>query len=247
MQQAINKRAFHSIRRMSMNELPINAMSTSSRPKAARPSSPASNSAADELLSHYQSQWQRLHSRTHSSAQIAEEISKDVLYAKAAIDRQVVALSQFDALLTNVLQAENGIREIENDLSITCKLLARLHELIDERELRSLQVQRDKQQLDAKYQLALYKDKRDAEFEQFKNNTAKNHEFRVKEFETMVANKLKERQEAFDAAFRESIEEYVKTGKVDKPASTSTTSIEDIVVESEEKDKKAFEEFLTAD
>lgn len=229
---------------MSLND-PISTLAPTGRHRDSLRHS-STPTAADELLSHYQAQWERLHSRTHSNAAIAQEISKNILDTKKSLDRQAHALSTFDALLENILHAEDGIKTIENDLSISCELLGHLERAIDEAELRREIEQQDKLQLDAKYSLALYKEQKVADFETFKSNAAANHAHRVNEYERLTQNKLKERQEAFDLAFKQDLNDYVRKGKVDKPALTqSTTSLEDIVVEPDEKDKEALDQFLT--
>ena len=235
-------KSFYSIRRMSVTDPGNNVGGRRQSNSQAAPK----KYACDELLAHYQRQWQLLHQTTQSNAVKAEDISRYIFETSSCLKKQASSLREFDTLLSNVVQIESSIKNIENDLSVACSQLAHLEELINDRELCREVDEQNKLQLDAKYKLALYKERRVAEFEEFKSKAAASHALRVNECERLMKHKLQERQEAFDAAFKDDLNEYKQKGKVDKPSHTpSSTALEDIDVELDQKDKEALDQFLT--
>ncbi|KAI1297210.1 Dysbindin -like protein [Halotydeus destructor] len=201
--------------------------------------------AGAELLSRYQSQWHDLHSGTQVNAKMADEVGHIITDVHAKLDHKLIAISEFDSLVSSVLTVSESIRNIDSDLQAALTLVSSLEQVIDEFELRQEVEDRDRMQLDAKYKLALYKERRAREFEQFREELERKHLDSVKRLELAMKDKLKERQEAFDQAFKEDIDQFKQLGKVERSHHVqSDVRLEEVDVEPEPEDKDALDDFL---
>lgn len=70
------------------------------------------------------------------------------------------------------------------------------------------------QQLDHRFQLALYKEKKLSELDNVRTKLASDHSDRVMQQELKQQKTLKERQDTFDEVFRGELENYKATGTV---------------------------------
>lgn len=233
------------MRRLSTSDSPTSG--TNRRiPKTSPKNKPSNLNAGAELLSHFQSQWHDIHTKSLENAAKAEEASKLIESTTRSLAKKCAVLSEFDTLLTGVLGAEAALKTLEADFVTAIEYSNVLEGLIDELQLKKEVEEQEKLQLKAKYQLALYKEKRVAEHETFKAKVASAHRQKVNEFEKLVQDRLKERQETFQAAYEDDLQTYKEQGKLEKQSRKleSTPSLEEIEVEAAVEDKEALDQFL---
>ncbi|KAK0177933.1 hypothetical protein PV328_001929 [Microctonus aethiopoides] len=97
-------------------------------------------------------------------------------------------------------------------------------------------------QLDHRFQLALYKEKKLTELDSVRGKLANDHSERVLQQELKHQKLLKERQETFDEVFKGELESYKATGVVPKLSSPQKgPALEEIILEDDYAD---FDEFL---
>lgn len=80
-----------------------------------------------------------------------------------------------------------------------------LEDMVETQELRE-------KQLDHRFQLALYQEKRASELQDLKERLTEEHLRKVAEFETLRNSHLKERQAIFQEAFEEDLQRFKKQG-----------------------------------
>ncbi|CAG5080902.1 Similar to Dysb: Dysbindin protein homolog (Drosophila melanogaster) [Cotesia congregata] len=115
-----------------------------------------------------------------------------------------------------------------------------LHELAEENSIKAHELQ--SKQLDHRFQLALYKEKKLSELDNYRVALASEHSERVLWKELRQQKMLKERQDTFDEVFRGEIENYKATGVVPRGATSQQgPALEEIVLEDDSTD---FDEFL---
>jgi len=111
--------------------------------------------------------------------------------------------------------------------------------LIETQELRE-------KELDHRFQLALYGEKRLGELEDLKAQLTDDHLRKIREFEKKKEALLKEKQDQLQQAFNKDLQQYKSAGIVPKSTSTpsvqSTPSLEEIMLN---EDTHELESFLT--
>ncbi|GBN05310.1 hypothetical protein AVEN_67889-1 [Araneus ventricosus] len=150
---------------------------------------------------------------------------------------QLAALPQ---LQTGIMDLMGKIGELEGLFEEVEDALVNLEDVIETQELQE-------RQLDHRFQLAMYKEKKLADFEDMKEKLGDEHAHRVQEFEKRQSAILKERQNTFQEVFEEEVKEYKKHGlkelrrRVSSQSSAKSVSLEEIDLE---EDGSALDEFL---
>ncbi|GIX89973.1 dysbindin [Caerostris extrusa] len=131
-------------------------------------------------------------------------------------------------LMGKIGELEGLFEEVED-------ALINLEDVIETQELQE-------RQLDHRFQLAMYKEKKLADFEDMKAKLGEEHACRVLEYEKKQGEILKERQNTFQEVFEEELQQYKKHGiKELRKNSAQSVSLEDIEIED---DASALDEFL---
>ncbi|KAL7301021.1 dysbindin protein homolog [Trichogramma pretiosum] len=199
--------------------------------------------AGADVLHHFQMEWNNMHELAEENAQKAQEADALIATIHEKIELQWNSI----AILNNTL---SSIPKINSDIQALMDQIGTLQEMFEEVEnaifeVEDLQEILDLQssQLDHRFQLALYKEKKLAELKNIREKYANEHLEKVSRHERAQEKLLRERQNTFDEAFREEIKEYKKTGSVPKTPTTSHKgpSLEEIVIEADSAD---FDEFL---
>ena len=200
--------------------------------------------AGSDLLNHYQNQWHELHGKNEQNANLAMQLAKSINQIDSETKKHHAIMSEFLYQLSTLPQIEKTISSIENEL---VKLK---HQFVQiEQKLTLLEIDKQKEdfgkiKLDHQYQLAVYKEKRASEFETVKVRLALDHTKKVQEYEQQQQSILKERQEAFQAAFEEELNYYKTQGKIEKKqVKFDSPKIEEIVV-ADEAEEAALAKFL---
>lgn len=201
--------------------------------------------AGSELLLRYQTQWQQMHELNEINAKKAEEIAKVITETDRMSKKLDTSMDELLTQLSSLPQFMESIDLIEKDLLESKKLFVQIEQILTNLEDIKEVEEFEKLKLDQNYKVMVYKDTKDSELEAIRVRLAVEHTNRVKEFEKQHQNILKERQEAFQMAFEEELNRYKTHGKIERQESNPmTTSIEEIVIEAEQSDEAALEEFL---
>jgi septal ring factor EnvC (AmiA/AmiB activator) len=207
------------------------------------------NAGAD-LLHRYQTQWQQMHQLNEENARIASDIAKGINDIDMSSKRQHLLMSELLSQLSSLPQIKGTIDSIEKDLNKTKKQIIQIEEILTTLEEKKEEEDFEKLKLDHQYKCAVYKETKASQFETIKVKLALEHSHKVQEFEKHQQNILKERQEAFQAAFEDQLNLYKTQGKIDRKESfkednnQKRASIEEIVIETEKSEEVALEEFL---
>ncbi|XP_055943222.1 dysbindin-like [Argiope bruennichi] len=203
--------------------------------------------AGANLLHYYQQQWQELHENDSINAKKAEEVDALIgnlhLYCVehlSYIKQLNIQLAALPQLQTGIMDLMGKIGELEGLFEEVEDALVNLEDVIETQELQE-------RQLDHRFQLAMYKEKKLADFEDMKAKLGEEHAHRVQEFEKRQSLILKERQNTFQEVFEEEVKEYKKHGlkelrrRVSSNSSQKSVSLEEIDLE---EDASALDEFL---
>ncbi|KFM82686.1 Dysbindin, partial [Stegodyphus mimosarum] len=135
------------------------------------------------------------------------------------------------------------IGELEGIFEEVEDALMNLEDVIETQELQE-------RQLDHRFQLAMYKEKKLADFEDMKVKLGEEHAHRVFEYEKKQEAVLRERQNTFQEAFEEELQQYKTHGikelrkRVSSQSSATSVSLEEIDLE---EDISALDDFLGED
>ncbi|XP_063986980.1 dysbindin protein homolog [Diachasmimorpha longicaudata] len=198
--------------------------------------------AGADILHHFQLQWNELHELAEENATKAREVDILIGGIYERLDRQWSSINILNATLAAIPKINNDIQNLMDQIGSLEEAfeeveaaLYRLEDLNDTLELQN-------KQLDHRFQLALYKEKKLAELDSVRAELAREHKERVLQQELKQQKTLKERQETFDEVFRGELENYKVTGSVPKVASPHKgPTLEEIVLEDDSTD---FDDFL---
>ncbi|RWS26626.1 dysbindin-like protein, partial [Leptotrombidium deliense] len=204
------------------------------------------NAGAD-LLNHYQKHWQKLHKQSEDNSKLAEHVSYTASAIQDCVLRKQVAVNEFLNLLSSIPSIEETISSVCSDLKVLEKSIKLVEQRLNEVEASKEDENLEKVKLNRQYDVAMYKEQKSAEFEEFRVQLAIKHTEKVKHFEKQQRAKCKERQLAFQAAFEEEVNNYRVYGKIDKKpaASVAEKCLEEIQLESDESELQALNEFLS--
>lgn len=171
--------------------------------------------AGAQILSHFQNQWEQLHElneeNAHKSQVLADLIEE--LHNKVSADhRNVCDISYLLSNGTNNLSKSvtNCVTELEKlheSFEIVEKDLLQLENLIENLELQE-------KELEHRFQLALYKEKKLANLETLRLELAEKHTQSVMEYEIKQKQILQERQKTFQEAFQTDLQLYKQAGQL---------------------------------
>ncbi|KAF8788080.1 Dysbindin like protein [Argiope bruennichi] len=160
--------------------------------------------AGANLLHYYQQQWQELHENDSINAKKAEEVDALIGNLHIYCVEHLSFIKQLNIQLAALPQLQTGIMDLMGKIEVE-DALVNLEDVIETQELQE-------RQLDHRFQLAMYKEKKLADFEDMKAKLGEEHAHRVQEFEKRQSLILKERQNTFQEVFEEEVKEYKKHG-----------------------------------
>ncbi|XP_015600756.1 dysbindin protein homolog isoform X2 [Cephus cinctus] len=188
------------------------SVAESSKPKKLTNIRNVNYNAGADVLHHFQMRWNELHELAEENAEKAQQA--DALIASIH--------DQLEYEWNNVTQLNNtlaAIPKINNDIQNLMDQIGTLQELFEEVETSLFQLQDlnetldlQSRQLDHRFQLALYKEKKLSELDSTRAKLAGKHSEKVLQHELKQQQILKERQETFEEAFKKELEEYKTTG-----------------------------------
>lgn len=204
--------------------------------------------AGGELLLKYQNEWSELHKLSEENAVQAQVVDDLITKLHTECQKSWTSMNAAAMVLASVPQILADVQGLMTQLGTLTETfeevetgLARLEDIVEVQELQE-------QQLDHRFQLALYKERRLAELEAVRDKLAAEHAQRIREHEARQEVALRERQETFEQAFKEDLQQYKESGTLPgtiSPPGQKTTSLEEVILEPE--DPAALDSFLEDD
>jgi len=200
----------------------------------------ASNCSVDIKI-----QWEKLHSKSLENAAAAEEVAKVMSQVGCLVSKRFAAITELRATPRSS-RAEESLREVENDLITAERQLNLIEKVIDERELKKDVIEQDALQLDAKYQLALYKEQRVAHFEKYKADREAPHNSKIATCDKLMETSLKIVRKPSRQLTKKMLKVYKQSGQIrsNSIGSAGGVSLEEVEVEPDQEDSKALDQFL---
>nr|ACO10730.1 Dysbindin [Caligus rogercresseyi] len=139
--------------------------------------------AGCELLEYYQNQWEEIRNANEGNIRLGHEADATILKLKDSLDSQWNHISTLSGLVAQIPAINEDIRGIMNtlgslDSSFTDVEIA-LFALEDTIETRKLQ----EKQLDQRFQIAIYQERRQAEFNDLSAKLQKSYEKQIQDLE----------------------------------------------------------------
>ncbi|KOX74196.1 Dysbindin-A [Melipona quadrifasciata] len=204
------------------------------------------NAGAD-ILHRFQLQWNELHELAEENAGKAQEADKLIGTIYEKLEQEWKNITCLNSTLAYIPKINNAIQDLMDQIGTLQEMFEEvegaIYRLEDLNEMLDLQ----NRQLDHRFQLALYKEKKLAELNVIKGTVlykklADEHTERVSKYEFKQQKMMKERRETFDEVFKEELREYKATGSILKlPVSQQGPSLDEIVLDV---DSTMFNEFL---
>ncbi|KAG8239179.1 hypothetical protein J437_LFUL018997 [Ladona fulva] len=182
--------------------------------RAARNNSNVNYNAGADVLNKYQTNWSEMHQLAEENSKKAEGIDHTIKSLHESFEKQWVTIGHLCSSIVTIPQLLNGVQELMEQIGTLQVLFAdvetsllKLEDMIETQELQE-------KQLDHRFQLAMFKEKKLSEIEQVKEELARNHAEKVRQYELRRQRMLKERQEAFGKVFEEDMQQYKMSGKI---------------------------------
>lgn len=201
--------------------------------------------AGEELLDYYQGSWEGIHVAGEQAARQADRCDRLVSQVHAEYEKQWRHVSMLSSLLAQVPeingQIERAMRclgDLESVFSEAEVSLLALEETIDARDAQE-------RQLEQRFQLAIYQERRRQELEEMAAKLDLQHQRRRKEEEMRSTIVSRDRQAVFQEQFEYDIKEYKTRGLLQVPSRRPTdVSLESIDLN---EDDSTLETFLRED
>lgn len=199
------------------------------------------NAGAD-ILHRFQLQWNELHELAEENARKAQEADKLIMCINEKLEQEWRNFACLNSTLAYIPKINNSIQNLMDQIGTLNEMFEEvegaIYRLEDLNEILDLQ----SRQLDHRFQLALYKEKKLSELNCVREKLANEHIERVSQHELKQQKMLKERRDTFEGVFKQELEEYKATGSIPKlPVTQKGPSLDEIVLDI---DSKIFDEFL---
>ncbi|XP_077503308.1 dystrobrevin binding protein dysbindin isoform X2 [Amblyomma americanum] len=194
----------------------------------------------------YQSKWEELHSQNEGNAKRAEEVDALIAGLQSYCHQQLVSVQQLNLQLAQLPKLQQGVQDLMNTIGelegMFEEVELRLVSLEDVIETQALQ----EKQLDERFKLALYGEKKKGHFESLKEKLEEDHQTLLRQLEEQEREVLRERQEAFGEVFRRDLEAYKEQGTLHRieAVQDARVDLEDIDLEGNDEEREALDEFL---
>lgn len=198
--------------------------------------------AGADILHRFQLEWNELHELAEENAGKAQEANKLIGTIYEKLENEWKNIMCLNSTLAHIPKLNNAIQELMDQIGTLQEMFeeveSAIYRLEDLNEMLDLQ----NRQLDHRFQLALYKEKKLAELNVIKAKLANEHIDRVSKYELKQQKMMKERRDTFDEVFKEELKEYKETGSISKlPVTQQGPSLDEIVLDV---DSTVFDEFL---
>lgn len=204
-------------------------------------------SAGAELLHHYQSRWEQLHGYNEANAKRAEEVDALTTGLHSHCHQQLASIQQLSLQVAQLPKLQQGVQEL-------MKTIGELEGMFEEVELRLVSLEDvietqalQERQLDERFKLALYGERRKGHFESLQEKLEDDHLLMMHELEERERSVLQERQQTFSQVFQEDLKTYRAQGKIERIEQCreeQRVDLEDIDLEGNEEEQEALDQFL---
>ncbi|KAH9362429.1 hypothetical protein HPB48_020161 [Haemaphysalis longicornis] len=172
----------------------------------------------------------------------------DVLIAglQSYCHQQLLSMQQLNLQLAQLPKLQQGVQDLMNTIGelegMFEEVELRLVSLEDVIETQALQ----EKQLDERFKLALYGEKKKGHFESLKEKLEEDHQTLLRQLEEQEQEVLRERQETFGEVFRKDLEEYKEQRTLHRIEAVheARVDLEDIDLEGNDEEREALDEFL---
>ncbi|XP_059618222.1 dysbindin protein homolog [Phlebotomus argentipes] len=202
--------------------------------------------AGCDLLAINERQWSEIRDLNEQNAKKASEIDGSILELKDRTERTLTTVQDLNvtlAALPVVVTTLNGCVDVIRDVGAKCETLEKkMMELEDLLEVLELQ----EKQLDHRFEMAMYKEKKLGALEKVREELAKKHSDNVMKHELKMRKVQQERQSVFQDAFQDDMKFYREQGtipKVETKAAERKLSLEEVELDDTDT-KDALDEFL---
>ncbi|XP_040061104.1 dysbindin-like isoform X1 [Ixodes scapularis] len=205
--------------------------------------------AGAELLHHYQSRWEELHGYNEANARQAEAVDALTADLHRHCQQQLAGIQQLCLQVAQLPKLQQGVQEL-------MKTIGELEGMFEEVELRLVSLEDvietqalQERQLDERFKLALYGEKRKGHFESLQEKLEDDHLLMVHQLEERERAVLRERQQAFSDVFQEDLEAYRAQGRIQRIEACpeqQRVDLEDIDLEGSEEEQEALDQFLAS-
>jgi len=197
--------------------------------------------AGEDLLDYYQAAWEGVHLAGEQAARQADRCDRLVSQVHAEYEKQWRHVSLLSSLLAQV-------PEINAELEKTMQCLGDLESVFSEAEVALLALEetidaRDAQerQLEQRFQLAIYQERRRQELEEMGAKLDLQHQRRLKEVEMRNRVVSRDRQQVFQEQFEYDINQYKTKGLLQVPSRRPTdVSLESIDLNEDDSNLETF-------
>ncbi|XP_034173364.1 dystrobrevin binding protein dysbindin [Osmia lignaria lignaria] len=198
--------------------------------------------AGADILHRFQLQWNELHELAEENAGKAQEANNLIGTIYERLEEEWKNITCLNSTLAHIPKINNAIQDLMDQIGTLQEMFEEvegaIYRLEDLNEMLDLQ----NRQLDHRFQLALYKEKKLAELNIIKAKLANEHIERVSQYELKQQKMMKERRETFEEVFKEELKEYKETGSISKlPVTQQGPSLDEIVLDV---DSAVFDKFL---
>lgn len=166
------------------------------------------------LLERNEKVWEELHAANEINAKKAENCDQLIANITDNINKSAIDLSDINVSLEavpNLITTIGNCSTIMHEINAKCMDVEKqLFELEDLMEVLQLQ----EKQLDSKFEMAMFKERKLASLERVRQRLAVKHEDTVKESEKQMRALQVERQSVFQNAFESDLNYYKEVGKI---------------------------------
>lgn len=197
--------------------------------------------AGSKIVTHFQAATRALHHNGELVARLADTADREVRRVEAEYDRQWRHVSRITGLIVNIPEINTQIRGVMNTLGelenlfmeVEVALLA-LEDTIDARDAQE-------KQLEQRFQLALYQERRRQELEELEARLEMEYQKKIREKELAERSERKARQAVFQAKFEEDMSRFTETGFLEVPLNRpGDVSLESIDLDADDQNLEAF-------
>ncbi|XP_074596733.1 dystrobrevin binding protein dysbindin [Brevipalpus obovatus] len=216
--------------------------------------------AGFSLLSCNQKKWEKLHSQTEANAKLADDVAQNLAAFEARSLRHNHAINNFLDQCSKMSLVEDEIQALVDDFESLKKSISQVESILDKLHSRDELNNFVQFQAEENYKFSKYKERKNIELDALRNRLAAEHAKKIQEFEKAEAIRLKEKHKLYHDAFEEQLQLYKTYGKVVKVGINGKSvddsddedpqcihllkPLEEIDVEPDEADKKAYNSFL---
>ena len=188
--------------------------------------------AGADILHRFQLQWNELHELAEENTGKAQEANNLIGTIYERLEEEWKNITCLNSTLAHIPKINNAIQDLMDQIGTLQEMFEEvegaIYRLEDLNEMLDLQ----NRQLDHRFQLALYKEKKLAELNIIKAKLANEHIERVSQYELKQQKMMKERRETFEEVFKEELKEYKETGSISKlPVTQQGPSLDEIVLD----------------